>query len=283
MWCFKEARAKRLFELEHAVQYMPATGRVLEIGAGAGWQASALAERGYEVIALDVPNEEFAALRAYREFDVQDYDGAHLPFADGYFDVIFSSTVLEHVEDLDTLLGEMKRVVQPKGVCVHVLPTSAWRWWTSVGHYVYALKRLVQIPFKNQRVTGTVNQGLDRYVPMTRRKTTALEKIQWWLFPERHGVKGNWFTEAFWFSQRRWRSRFHKSGYTLLTCQPLGLFYSGIGVFGLRLSLKTRARYSRFLGSGSRLYVLEPRESFNADADRHEILANDEVRKESIK
>lgn len=80
--------------------------------AGAGWQARRLAGQGFEVEAVDL------AVSNYREvqvFPVTLYDGHHLPFPDGHFDVVYSSSVLEHVPHQNALLADMKRVLQAGG------------------------------------------------------------------------------------------------------------------------------------------------------------------------
>lgn len=40
-------------------------------------------------------------------------------FADESFDVIFSNTVLEHIDDIETAFKEMKRILKPGGFCYH--------------------------------------------------------------------------------------------------------------------------------------------------------------------
>jgi SAM-dependent methyltransferase len=83
-------RALRLAALEDLIDWFPAGARVLEIGAGAGWQSRALAERGFHVEAVDIAGSEYAAERV---FPVAHYDGHRLPFPDGRFGVVFSSNV----------------------------------------------------------------------------------------------------------------------------------------------------------------------------------------------
>jgi SAM-dependent methyltransferase len=112
--------------------------RLLEIGAGDGFQASLAALEGFQVVALDIREPE-ASLHP-----VWLYEGVRLPFRDAVFDVVFSSNVLEHVEEpqLSGLLGEMGRVLAENGVAVHVLPTPAWRIWTSLTWPFYCAKRV---------------------------------------------------------------------------------------------------------------------------------------------
>src|ERR1700757_2702395 len=105
-------RSIRLAELETAMQFFPRKGRVLELGAGAGWQAAELSRNGFEVVALETAGNHYAGKPA---FPLTAYDGYSIPAADSEFDVIFSSNVLEHVDNLQCLLKETRRVLKNNG------------------------------------------------------------------------------------------------------------------------------------------------------------------------
>ena len=66
-----------------------------------------------EYIGIDVYAGEFVDIV---------YDGEIVPFEDQYFDIIFSSSVLEHVEDLDYSLEELHRVLKIGGYSIHSVP-----------------------------------------------------------------------------------------------------------------------------------------------------------------
>src|SRR5262245_53622059 len=102
----------RLVELQSAIRDVPAAARVLELGAGTGWQARELSRRGYAVEAVDIPDGHYTRARIW---PVRDYDGRRLPFEDGSFDLVFSSNVLEHVEGLPEHLAEQRRVLKEGG------------------------------------------------------------------------------------------------------------------------------------------------------------------------
>lgn len=119
----------RSHELEVILDLLPPDGNVLEIGAGTGWQAQALAERGYRVSAIDLPSSNY---REHLVWDVDVYDGKKIPFGDGTFDVVFSSNVLEHVAHIREFQQEIQRVLKPGGCALHILPSSSWRLWTNI-------------------------------------------------------------------------------------------------------------------------------------------------------
>ena len=50
------------------------------------------------------------------------YDGNQIPFSDNSFDLIISSSVLEHVEDINTCISEAYRVLKPNGKFISVVP-----------------------------------------------------------------------------------------------------------------------------------------------------------------
>jgi SAM-dependent methyltransferase len=52
--------------------------------------------------------------------DLISYDGVRLPFVDGAFDVVMSNAVLEHVDDLEGLIGETSRVTRTSGLSYHL-------------------------------------------------------------------------------------------------------------------------------------------------------------------
>jgi SAM-dependent methyltransferase len=89
------------------------SGRVLDAGCGnkpyRSWFGPVT-----EYVGLDiVPGPEVDVVVAPRE---------RWPFSDAYFDVLLSSQVLEHVEDLNLTLSEMNRVVKPDGIMLLSFP-----------------------------------------------------------------------------------------------------------------------------------------------------------------
>jgi SAM-dependent methyltransferase len=95
-----------------------AGARLLDVGGGPGFFADAFASRGATYIAVDADAGEMRLHgRAPGPRTVQ-ASGTALPFAEGAFDVAYSSNVLEHVRDPWDMADEMVRVVRPGGLVV---------------------------------------------------------------------------------------------------------------------------------------------------------------------
>jgi ubiquinone/menaquinone biosynthesis C-methylase UbiE len=108
-----------------------APGRVLDWGSGWGQISHLLKVAGVEVTAFDYwPDTEVDGFRQLERYpDVEAYfssDPRRLPFEAGEFDAVLSCGVLEHVEDPDASLQEIRRVLGPGGTLyVYKLPNRA--------------------------------------------------------------------------------------------------------------------------------------------------------------
>jgi ubiquinone/menaquinone biosynthesis C-methylase UbiE len=95
-------------------------GRLLDWGCGWGQMTALLREAGVEAVAYDyrpgveTPTTERLELFPGLEAHVSSEPVA-LPFADGEFDTVLSCGVLEHVQDPDASLDEIRRVLRPEG------------------------------------------------------------------------------------------------------------------------------------------------------------------------
>jgi SAM-dependent methyltransferase len=237
-------------EMDAVVSCFPPGARVLEIGAGTGYQALAIKQRGFEVEAIDLPQSNYTQDRL---FPITDYDGRHIPFPDASFDVVFSSNVLEHVVELAPLQAEIKRVLRPGGSCLHLLPTHAWRFWTILSAFPAGLQKLWSMRSELVPRRGPPLRELRRLSGALYRAARHLLSP---LFPTRHGEAGTAVSELWLFHPRRWRKSFRRDGFEIVRDRPMGLFYTGHLVLGGRTSIAQRTRMAGLLGSACHLFEL---------------------------
>ena len=110
--------------------------RVLDLGCGFGRHAFEFARRGASIVALDAGAEEVAGVRgtfgamaeageidlSTTEVGTVQGDALHLPFADGTFDRVICSEVLEHIPDDEAAMAELSRVLKADGTMAVTVP-----------------------------------------------------------------------------------------------------------------------------------------------------------------
>lgn len=94
---------------------------VLDAGCGPGITTEHLVSEGANVVGVDLSPRmlRHARERVGRDTDFVRLDfGRELPFADGSFDLIYSSLAITYVKDWDALFREFERVLRPSGTLV---------------------------------------------------------------------------------------------------------------------------------------------------------------------
>lgn len=111
-------------------EFIPNGSKFLDVGCGAGYaMQSAEEEKFCSTTGIDpdpgahgVGRYENSRIR--KEFKIIQGFSENLPFEDETFDVVYSSHVLEHVNDEGKTLSEINRVLKKSGVLIIGMPTS---------------------------------------------------------------------------------------------------------------------------------------------------------------
>jgi ubiquinone/menaquinone biosynthesis C-methylase UbiE len=104
-----------------------AKGNLLDLGCG---------ESPYRFLVNELNTTYFGADIAdsdkfdYNKPEIAHFDGKKIPFETDFFDVIICTEVLEHVDDYQTLINDMYRVLKPNGVALITIP------WSARFHYI---------------------------------------------------------------------------------------------------------------------------------------------------
>jgi 2-polyprenyl-6-hydroxyphenyl methylase/3-demethylubiquinone-9 3-methyltransferase len=98
--------------------------RALDVGCGGGLLAEEFARLGCDVVGIDPSANSVATARAHAATAGLNIDyrlgvGEALPFENASFEIVYCCDVLEHVNSVDAVVGEIARVLQPGGVFMY--------------------------------------------------------------------------------------------------------------------------------------------------------------------
>jgi SAM-dependent methyltransferase len=189
---------------------------ILDFGCGGGQRVHGLRRRGLRAFGCDIalPALPVGHLAEHiRQDVVRAIDPApyRIPFDDDTFDLVFSVTVFEHVMDYDTVLAEIRRVLKPGGISIHVFPGPwqfleshvfvpwasklQWRWWLRLWALA-GIRNRYQGGFSARR-TADVNHAF------LKNETNYLSKREIRRYVSRHFDDCRYVEEAV-FSPRRY-------------------------------------------------------------------------------
>lgn len=107
--------------------------RVLDYGCGAGQIVKELRKRNVNAFGCDVFYEggdysKSIDTELLNDGVIKKIDGNVIPFDSTSFDFVINNQVMEHVENLDSVLAEIQRVLKPGGLVLSLFPDKGvWR------------------------------------------------------------------------------------------------------------------------------------------------------------
>jgi SAM-dependent methyltransferase len=109
---------------------------ILDFGCGTGAFVQQCRKLGFRAYGVDVKNRWDNAAKVLRQerlvgqdevvYRAIDADNYKIPFRDDTIDFVLSNQVFEHVQNHSVVLAEIKRVLKPGGISLHIFP-SKWR------------------------------------------------------------------------------------------------------------------------------------------------------------
>ena len=231
----------RLRDLHQILTEIPLNGvaRVLELGAGDGVQTMELRKRFAEVVSIDIaaPVDVDGIIVA---------DAESLPFVDDYFDLVFSSNVLEHIEQIENSVEEMKRVLTPSGIMIHSMPTGTWKVIQIAARPIASMVKIARtVVSVLSKDIEPARQISHRAIPDSGQpQRSVISKICGQFIPSIHGVSSNHFQEFMCFRTGWWMSKFSEYELNCFRSSPLFL-HSPYGMLPYRF-LGLRERLARY-------------------------------------
>jgi O-antigen biosynthesis protein len=102
--------------------------RVLDLASGEGYGTALLARTARFAVGVDIDRDAVKhAISRYacRNLDFVPASAAVIPFREGSFDVITCFELIEHIQEQDELLREIKRLLAPEGLLLISTPNKA--------------------------------------------------------------------------------------------------------------------------------------------------------------
>jgi ubiquinone/menaquinone biosynthesis C-methylase UbiE len=225
--------------------------RALELGCGSGRTSKHLAFYCKKLTAMEY-NENLLVEQSDDRVTFITGDAQDLSrFGDGEMNLIFSSSLIEHLPDPDKCLAECGRVIDHDGLIVHTVPNRTWKIFNLLLYYPFGIKTVLGGIFSSKKSLWTggpraTETGIDSNLRPVGKRLSLKN-----LLPKTHGISQGHFMEFKRWGQKHWIGIFEKNGLEVPEIIRLP-FYFGWG-YNFRLLI----RFGNFLGSSScTAYVL---------------------------
>lgn len=115
--------------------------KVLDAGCGDGALSYFIAKKGFNVSGVDLSHEAIESgdrITKSKGLSINFKQGSvyEIPFKENTFDVVVSSEVIEHLEQVDLFLEELRRVVIPGGIIIITTPIRLTKYPVDPEHVI---------------------------------------------------------------------------------------------------------------------------------------------------
>lgn len=196
----------------------------LEVGCGNAFQAALISRFCKRVFATDIFRkskathyfgtgqvQEFKSIMGASNMQLVSCSCLSLPFNDGYFDFVFSSSVLEHIRNRELALSEIKRVLKPDGTLILTVPTQMPSIYAFGHSFLYMVARINSMIMQEKNKIYCSNDASETMHGSVFKR--FLKNHPSFPLPEPHGEYGSVFEEFLRQFPAKWAKLLRRSGF----------------------------------------------------------------------
>jgi len=209
--------------------------KVLELGAGDGFVSTLLEEYSEQLVCTELnPDRLVKSDQNNITYKICDAEKVGEVFKDKEFDMVFSSSLLEHLPNCDEALRGIHQVLADEGISIHFMPNRCWKLVTVLLHIPNKVGKVIDKIlggriFKRRPGHKWFRPYKRKYmghnIKLARRRQFFLAKP---FLPRIHGVSDNTIAEFIAFGKKQWIRRFESVGFKVLMVKKV-VYSSGYG------------------------------------------------------
>lgn len=209
--------------------------KMLEICCGNSFSSVLFSYKANKIVFTDLPNYNLTtytiglnyAGRLTQSLNISNIfllacQSEELPFADGSFDLIFSAYVLEHVNNKQKVINEMKQILKKNCIVIAIVPIFMERLYAPFHFYPYLFQRCIIYLLKllgfsiidnnNTVVANKKAKHQSSPLPFLKRVKKFLKDYPNFPFCEPHGNYKFWRDEFLSHLLKNWKNLFEYGG-----------------------------------------------------------------------